>query len=179
MCKGTAELSRHYRGFLLKNQKPSSYVFIQTCKYLTVCRAFYLATFTSEETLLPNSSLLSEKQSQCFPHYFLFAAYLSPTVTAIWPAVRSETLREREREVCMCVCMRGLRRWVCYILTCLYSLERNQQHLVCKTTSVDREHLLCSAEKADSCKGQDLEMSGECISMCTLVFNLSFALGCH
>lgn len=55
----------------------------------------------SQEILLPNSSLLFEKQSQCFPHYFVFAAYLSPTVTAIWPAVRSETLREREREVCV------------------------------------------------------------------------------
>lgn len=90
-----------------------------------------LATLTREGTLLPNSSWLSEKQSQCFPHYFLFAATLSPTVTAIWPAVRSRTLgEERGNSVCVWEEMTSLS----YVLTCLYSSERNQQHFVCKTT---------------------------------------------
>lgn len=54
---------------------------------------------------------------------------------------------KREGSVHVCVYERSEMMSLCYILTCLYSLERNQQHLVCKTSSEDREHLLRSAEK--------------------------------
>lgn len=71
-------------------------------------------------TLLPNSSWLSEKSSQCFPH-FLFAATLSPTVTAIWPAVHSGTLGEERGNS---VCVREERWWVSTTFWLVYIHQR-------------------------------------------------------
>lgn len=144
MWKGTVEPQRAFQR-RLSEKKNKVYKCIHPNLQGTGWREHYILQHSGEKKPLTQLFLTIWK-SKVNVFLILFAAYLSPAVTAIWPAGRSETLRERERQFVCCV---G-EEWddsLSYVLTCLCSLERNQQHLVCKTTSEDRNRFYTVQEK--------------------------------
>lgn len=147
MWKGTVDLCRHSRGVFIKKKK------VFKCIHPNLQVAHWMDRILSHNTHKRRNSLTQLfltiwKAKSMFSSLFSVCCIPLPHCDCYLTCC---PLRDPEgkREGSSCVSI--WEEWddesLSYVLTCLYLLERNQQHLVCKTTSEDREYLLCSARK--------------------------------